>query len=356
MKILSWDVGIKNLAYCYLEKTLEQDNIKILDWGSIDLLQSKRYKCTCIITKTKKICGKNATYYLNDDYYCGTHKSQYKPIIDESYNEGLTINLCEFKHPITNNICNKRTNINKSGVNLCRIHLRKTIQDEKNRLALKPVKKLNSLKTDPQQLALLMFEKLENLNISNIEIDTVYIENQPALKNPIMKTVATFLFSYFVFKKINTVKFISATNKLKVDCKYLDDLLSRIKENHPVYILIKKLLYINLLKIDKKNCINNDNDNLFIERYGDILDELVKKIITSYVTDGILNKYEGINLDIMKIIKKESYDINKILSVDYTSVLLEKINSDQKWITYLNDKQKKDDICDSFLQGFYLLK
>ena len=101
---------------------------------------------------------------------------------------------------------------------------------------------------------------------------------------------------------------------------------------------------------------NNDNDNLFIERYGDILDELVKKIITSYVTDGILNKYEGINLDIMKIIKKESYDINKILSVDYTSVLLEKINSDQKWITYLNDKQKKDDICDSFLQGFYLLK
>ena len=355
MKILSWDVGIKNLAYCYLEKNQEQDDIKILDWGSIDLLQTMRYKCTCIITKTKKICNKNATYYLDQGYYCGTHKSQYKPVIDEKYDESININLCQFKHPVTDNICNKRTNISKSGVNLCRTHLRKVIQDEKNRLALKPVKKLNSLRTDPQQLALLMFNKLDGLNI--LDIDTVYIENQPALKNPVMKTVATFLFSYYVFKKIKLVKFISATNKLKVENRYLDDLLSRINQDHDAYVLIKKLLYINLLKVDKKKCLNEDNDNLFKYKYEDVIVlDLVKKIITSYVTGVSLEKNTGIDIDLMKIIKKESYDMNKILSVDYTHVLLEKINSDKKWIEYLDTKQKKDDICDSFLQGYYLIK
>ena len=33
MRVLSWDVGIKNLAYCLI------DNSKIIDWGIINLLE-----------------------------------------------------------------------------------------------------------------------------------------------------------------------------------------------------------------------------------------------------------------------------------------------------------------------------
>ena len=55
MKYLSFDVGIKNLAYCSLNK-----DKKILDWGIINL--NKDPKCQCGIQKE---CPKTATYQIN---------------------------------------------------------------------------------------------------------------------------------------------------------------------------------------------------------------------------------------------------------------------------------------------------
>jgi len=54
------------------------------------------------------------------------------------------------------------------------------------------------------------------------EADVVLIENQPMLKNGLMKTVAVIIYTYFhlmklQFGNIQEVKFISASNKLK--CK-----------------------------------------------------------------------------------------------------------------------------------------
>ena len=60
-----------------------------------------------------------------------------------------------------------------------------------------------------------------------IQVDEILIENQPSLKNPNMKTIACILYSYFVMRgiidkeknksPIKFVKFISPSNKLKVD-------------------------------------------------------------------------------------------------------------------------------------------
>ena len=69
MKYLSFDVGIKNLAYC----SLNQDK-KILDWGIINL--NKDPKCQCGLQKP---CSKTATYQVTDSennivkYCCSTH-------------------------------------------------------------------------------------------------------------------------------------------------------------------------------------------------------------------------------------------------------------------------------------------
>ena len=46
--ICSWDVGIKNLAYCVIEKT---NVIKIVDWNIINLVEHK----TTIVVYIKKI-------------------------------------------------------------------------------------------------------------------------------------------------------------------------------------------------------------------------------------------------------------------------------------------------------------
>ena len=65
MNYLSFDVGIKNLAYCILTPEKE-----IIDWGILNLNKNP----ICDVTLRKK-CEKQATYtVINDDkvnYCCG---------------------------------------------------------------------------------------------------------------------------------------------------------------------------------------------------------------------------------------------------------------------------------------------
>ena len=56
-----------------------------------------------------------------------------------------------------------------------------------------------------------------------LEVNNVLIENQPALKNPTMKTVQMILYSYFLINGVNksdkpldNIEMINARNKLKV--------------------------------------------------------------------------------------------------------------------------------------------
>ena len=59
-RICSWDVGIKNLAYCIIEKT---NNVyKIKGWDSINLLEDENKICRCY-KKNKTLCGNRARFY-----------------------------------------------------------------------------------------------------------------------------------------------------------------------------------------------------------------------------------------------------------------------------------------------------
>ena len=60
MKILSIDVGIKNLAICLLEVT-ESKLYKINNWEVINLCDDTIPKCSCYLSgkKSKNKCDKN---------------------------------------------------------------------------------------------------------------------------------------------------------------------------------------------------------------------------------------------------------------------------------------------------------
>lgn len=68
MKIISFDIGIKNLSYVVLEIS-EQDKYQILEWKVVNLLETAETtdknatepKCQCLL-KNGRVCDKRATY------------------------------------------------------------------------------------------------------------------------------------------------------------------------------------------------------------------------------------------------------------------------------------------------------
>jgi hypothetical protein len=71
MKLVSFDVGLRNLAYCILEGKTRND-VKILDWNLIDVMAEEKG-----IQKCMK-CASIATWKKGDNYCCTKHKSKEK--------------------------------------------------------------------------------------------------------------------------------------------------------------------------------------------------------------------------------------------------------------------------------------
>ena len=77
MKILSIDVGIKNLSFCLFEiESIEQKiNNKIIKWDNIDL--SEKIESKCIETSKNGLCNKPAKFVKEGKGYCLKHSKKY---------------------------------------------------------------------------------------------------------------------------------------------------------------------------------------------------------------------------------------------------------------------------------------
>ena len=74
MKIVSIDVGIKNLSFCLFEIN---ESIKIIKWDNINLGEKTELKC--IEIDKNGLCDKPAKFAKDDKCYCLKHskKQQY---------------------------------------------------------------------------------------------------------------------------------------------------------------------------------------------------------------------------------------------------------------------------------------
>jgi hypothetical protein len=175
MKILSFDIGIKNMAYCLLETTINK-RVNILEWNIMDI--SKIPKCSLCNKSSKSFVYMEKHKEANSiNYYCTNHTKSYAE-----------------KHFIKKDI--------------------KSIKD--------------SDKMDLDYLGENMYEYLEKNNHLWTNIDQVIFENQPVLKNPKMKSIQMILYSYFLHKKcvdntgIGVLKFYSAKRKLEIKGLLID--------------------------------------------------------------------------------------------------------------------------------------
>ena len=142
----------------------------------------------------------------------------------------------------------------------------------------------------------ILYNKLHDKFI-DYDIDTILLENQPVLKNPLMKSIQMIIYGYFNYEKhimgrnIESIKLINASNKLKLGKKLKD--------------------FNNSVDVQEINKINS------------------------------------------------KYTKNKKLAIIYTNHFLKQrlIEEDyEKYITIFNDHKKKDDLSDAFLQGLYFIE
>ena len=245
-KILSFDVGIKNLAYCLMEKNLNDLTIK--KWNIINLVED-RDLCQFKL-RTGNLCGKIARFQMktgenkeNDTLtvLCNSHKDKCKiqPVETDSF---------KCKH--TKCTAHSKINIlNNEEWSWCEKHEK----DSKKVLTQFKAKKItgqNCSQQPIQELSQKLFTKLDS-DKDLIQVEEVLIENQPSLKNPNMKTIATILYSYFVMRgiidkertksPIHNVKFISPSNKLKVDKSITQNKLEGAKDSREFYEITKGL-------------------------------------------------------------------------------------------------------------------
>ena len=97
--------------------------------------------------------------------------------------------------------------------------------------------------------------KLLDEKVHFLESETVIIENQPALKNPTMKSIQMILFSYFLMKEeINNIQMINARNKLKAykGPKIQCDIKETYKRNKFLAIKYTDIMIRENNKIDPK--------------------------------------------------------------------------------------------------------
>lgn len=169
MKILSFDIGIRNLAFCMYYS----ENNGIEEWKVVDILSygEDMTSSTIVVEMASK--------WKKDKFV-----------------EWFTANGLEIPK-------NK-----KEMLEVMKKHLK--IENKG--------KKKEKVGIDMYTNKLL---KWLDANKQLLNCDVVALENQPCMKNPIMKTIQTIIYTYFYYfgvlhGQVKEVRLVSATNKLKI--------------------------------------------------------------------------------------------------------------------------------------------
>ena len=175
--ILSWDVGIKHLAYNLSE--LVQSTV-VQSTSSIDLT-IKKWGIINLALEKCDFCDEDGLYLFETKYYCKDHcktlRAKHFCYVEKCYDKAKY----QIDVPETNKY-------------ICSVHGPKVYAFDNATELLK--KKL--------------IEKLDLIDFG--EYKYVLIENQPTFKNPKMKAIADTLYAWFLIRKVVDEKILLAEN------------------------------------------------------------------------------------------------------------------------------------------------
>ncbi|AKI79222.1 holliday junction resolvase [Acanthamoeba polyphaga mimivirus] len=310
MRIISWDVGVIYLAYCVLEYVLSKNKeviINIIDWNIINLMENNRLVINCCgMKKGNTICDKKASYCLRTPDkklfgYCKTHLTQYNINWSIQDTEKMFTkiskpdNTCTFLKK-TGDFCGKKATYkyknNKSTNYYCNVHYKSELKNRTKEFSPQPIKNTIVKKYPTAQLQYNLIKKLDKLS------------------------------KHFAMLGIERV----------------------VIENQPSQKNPKM-----------KSIASTLFDYFLIRGFCDKIHNIDIKLVRYMCPSNKLKVNKDNTLEVFKANKdsKKKYKLTKALGIQYTKQLL---NNEQEQLDYLSLFEKKDDLCDAYLQGRYYLE
>jgi len=218
MKILSIDVGIKNLAFCLFDKSPTAEQFKITKWDTIDISE-KEDNVKCIFVEKNIICNKPAKFKKDNNCYCLKHSKKQQLQVPTSEQKPAFINKQKIQklYEIADSHNIKYENKIKKA------DLVKLINEYINNNYFESIESKKAADVDLFNIGVNIKTKFNKLFENEGKIDYVIIENQISPIATRMKTIQGMIVQYFIMSNliVEHIEFISASNKLK-DCDAKD--------------------------------------------------------------------------------------------------------------------------------------
>jgi hypothetical protein len=247
MRVAAFDVAVKTLSFCILEykipvnmkkETKNKNNLKYrcIKWEIINLIENP--KCEYLIryiNKNNVACGDPAKFLTEDEdlinkfgkHLCQKHKNDIK-----SFKKRIDKVDVEFKSLINNTV----------------------------------------KKTSPFDICKNLIQKLDKYP-ELLNVNEIIIESQPSNKNPIMKSISSEIFSYFMIRAVVDkpdknikVSYVHATSNLSTAGDITFE--STIENCKKEYTLKKKQSVEYCLHLLKQSNFNNGNHLEWIKLFN----------------------------------------------------------------------------------------
>jgi len=308
MKLISFDVGIKNMAYCIIDCSLSAN---ICEWNVVSLLDSEAPNqiCTCQLKpKNKKTppaqCSKVAKYTKNEKYYCDKHSKEHSqfliPTRQRSPASIKKLKVDELLKLGNSHLAFMNTENHTTWKRAQLVEFLISFFESCSFDPIKMQKSKTASETDLIKIGRNMKTKMDL--IDKTAFTNVVIENQISPIANRMKTIQGMLAQYFIMMVPTTeIDFVSSSNKLK-------------QFGEPK---------------SKKTVVTETPTQMGVEPLANTLQK----------TDGVNPEYKQHKKD----------------GVFYCSKMLDSNPLLESWKGSLEIK-KKDDLADCFLQGIWYLK